>query len=62
MVQEVTVKREFEAWLPHAASGKLLSVNPAVNGSLFRIRRDKAAKGDGWAQPFISCAQDTVGL
>ena len=23
---------------------------------------DKAAKGEGWAPPFISCAQDTVGL
>ena len=22
----------------------------------------KAAKGEGWAPPFISCAQDTVGL
>ena len=24
--------------------------------------KDKAAKGEGWAPPFISCAQDTVGL
>ena len=37
MVQEVAVKREFEARLRHAAPGKL-SVNPAVNGYLFRIR------------------------
>ena len=22
----------------------------------------EAAKGEGWASPFISCAQDTVGL
>ena len=42
---------------------KTLFVNPAVNGNLFRIREGyKAAKGDGWAPPFISCAQDTVGL
>ena len=38
------------------------SVNPAVNGYLFRIRKAKEAKGEGWAPPFISCVQDTVGL
>ena len=27
-----------------------------------RKERDKAAKGEGWAPPFISCAQDTVGF
>ena len=37
MVQKVAVSREFEAWLRHAAIGKL-SVNPAENGYLFRIR------------------------
>ena len=25
-------------------------------------KNSKAAKGEGWALPFISCAQDTVGL
>ena len=39
MVQKVAVKRKFEAGLSHAATGKL-SVNPAVNGYLFRIRED----------------------
>ena len=29
---------------------------------LFELGKDKAAKGEGWAPPFISCAQDTVGL
>ena len=38
------------------------SVNLAVNGYLFRVKKDKAAKGKGWAPPFISCVQDTVGL
>ena len=37
MVQKVTVGRESEAGLHHAMTGKL-SVNPAVNGYLFRIR------------------------
>ena len=37
MVQKVTVKREFEAGLRNAATGKI-SVHPAVNGYLFRIR------------------------
>ena len=38
------------------------SVNPAVNGYLFELGKNKAAKGEGWASPFISCAQDTMGL
>ena len=36
MVQKVTVLREFEAQLRHAATGKLS--NPAENGYLFQIR------------------------
>ena len=31
-------------------------------GTFFELGKDKAAKGEGWARPFISCAQDTVGL
>ena len=38
MVQKVAVSREFEARLRHAVTGKTLSVNPAENGYLFRIR------------------------
>ena len=30
--------------------------------SFFELGKDKAAKGEGWAPPFIGCAQDTVGL
>ena len=60
-MQKVAVSREFEARLRHAATGKL-SVNPAELGTFFELGKDKAAKGEGWAPPFISCAQDTVGL
>ena len=28
----------------------------------FELGKDKAAKGEGWAPPFNSCAKDTVGL
>ena len=30
--------------------------------TFFELGKAKAAKGEGWAPPFISCAQDTVGL
>ena len=61
MVQKVVVKREFEAGLRHETTGKV-SVKPVVNGYLFRLEKDKAAKGEGWTSPFISCVQDIVGL
>ena len=38
MVQKVVLSCEFEARLRNAATGKTLSVNPAENGYLFRIR------------------------
>ena len=31
-------------------------------GTFFALGKDKAAKGEGWALPFISCPKDTVGL
>ena len=31
-------------------------------GTFFESEKAKAAKGEGWASPFINCAQDTVGL
>ena len=37
------------------------SVNPTVNGYRFESGKDKAVKGEGWAPPFICCAQDTIG-
>ena len=62
MVQKVAVSREFEARLRHAATGKLSLSTQQKMGTFFELGKDKAAKGEGWAPPFISCAQDTVGL
>ena len=60
MVQKVAVSREFEARLRHAVTGKLSLSTQQKMGTFFELGKDKAAKG--WAPPFISCAQDTVGL
>ena len=59
MVQKVAVSREFEARLRHAATGKLSRSTQQKMGTFFELGKDKAAKGEGWAPPFISCAQDT---
>ena len=61
MVQKVAVSREFEARLRHAATGKLSLSTQQKMGIFFELGKAKAAKGEGWAPPFISCAQDTVG-
>ena len=29
-------------------------------GTFFELGKAKVAKGEGWAPPFISCAQDTL--
>ena len=60
--QKVNVSREFEAQLRHAATGKLSLSTQQKMGTFFELGKDKAAKREGWAPPFISCAQDTVGL
>ena len=62
MVQKVTVLHEFEARLRHATTGKLSLSTQQKKGTFLKLGKDKAAKGEGWALPFISCAQDTVGL
>ena len=62
MVQKVAVSREFEARLRHSATGKLSLSTQQKVGTFFELGKDKAARGEGWAPPFISCAQDTVGL
>ena len=51
---------ELAAGLCPPMKGKL-SVNPAVNGYLFELGKDKAGKREGWAPPVICCTQDTVG-
>ena len=58
MVQKVAVSREFEARLRHAATGKLSLSTQQKMGTFFELGKDKAAKGEGWAPPFFSCAQD----
>ena len=62
MAQKVAISRGFEARLRHAATGKLSMLTKQKMGTFFELGKDKAAKGEGWAPPFISCAQDTVGL
>ena len=62
MVQKVAVSREFESQLRHAATGKLSLSTQQKMGTFIELGKDKAGKGQGWAPPFISCAQDIVGL
>ena len=62
MAQKVTVLCEFDARLRHVATGKLSLLTQQKMGTFFELEKDKAAKGEGWARPFIRCAQDTVGL
>ena len=45
MVQRVAVSREFEAWLRHAATGKLSLSTQQKLGIFFESGKDKAAKG-----------------
>ena len=43
-------------------TGKLTLSTQQGMGTFFELGKAKAAKGEGWAPPCISCAQDTVGL
>ena len=56
MVQQVAVRSRVRGRASPCDDLKIPSVNPTVNGYLFRIRKDKAAKGEGWILPFICCA------
>ena len=60
MVRKVAIKREFEAGLRHATTGKLCEPSskwvPFPNYG--RIRQRKEREGP----PYISCAQDTGGV
>ena len=62
MVQNIAAKREFETRLRHAATGKLSLSTQQQMGTFFELGKNNAAKGKRWARPFISWAQDTVGL
>ena len=48
--------------LRHATTGKLSLSTQQKMGTVFESGKDKAVQGGGCAPPFISCAQDTVGL
>ena len=61
-MQRFAVKREFEARLRHALTVKLSLSTQQLIGTFVELGKNKAAKGEGWALPFISCAQDIVGL
>ena len=54
--------REFEAVLFHPMTGNVSLSTQQRIGTFFELRKTKAAKGEGRAPPFISGAQDTVGL
>ena len=62
MVQKCAVKREFEGGLRHVATGKLSLSAQQLLGTFFELGKVKAAKGERWDPPFISCAKDTVGF
>ena len=62
MVQKVVVRLCVRGWTSPCDDWNTLFGNPAVNGYLFELGKATAAKGEGWASPFISCAQDTVAL
>ena len=49
-------KVEFEARLRHAATAILSLLTQQKMGTFFELGKEKAAKGEGWAPPFISCA------
>ena len=45
--------------LQHSHSNSVISI---ISMYIIISYKHKAAKGEGWAPPFISCAQDTVGI
>ena len=47
------LERELEAGLRHAATGQLSLSTQQKMGTFFELGKDKAAKGEGWAMPFI---------
>ena len=54
--------RSCPGFAVHLTTGNLFLSTQQYLGSFFESGKDKAAKGEGWALPFISCAHDTVGL
>ena len=52
MVQKVAVKREFEAGLPHATTGKLSLLTQQCIGTFFRNREEQASGRRGMGSAF----------
>ena len=62
MVHKDAVRLRVRGWASPCDDRKIPSTNSAVNGAFFELGKDKSAKGEEWAPPFICCAQDAVGL
>ena len=62
MVQKVAGRSCVRGWASRSDDWETLTIHPAVMGTFVELGKDIAAKGEGWAPPFISCAQDTLGL
>ena len=43
-------------------TGRLCLSAQQYMGTCFKLGKDKAGKGEGWALPFSCCVRDTVGL
>ena len=56
---------EWLEWLSYGGERRhrVMAMQQLENSQeIFELGKDKAVKGEGWALPSISCAQDTVGL
>ena len=51
--------REFEAGFRYPTTEKLSMPTQQLMGTFFESEKDKAAKGERWALPFICCAKDS---
>ena len=52
MAQKLAVRSRVRSWASPSNGWKILCVNPAVNGYLFELGKDKAAKGGGMGSAF----------
>ena len=53
---------EFDGWASPCDDLKTLLSTEQLMGTFFELGKDNAAKGERWDPPFISSAQDTMGL
>ena len=62
MMQKDAGRCRVHGRAPQFNDWKALFVGPAVNGYLFSNKKKIRQRKERDAPPFISCAQDTVGL